>query len=177
MPKHDSSQSPSSDAEELLVDILFAVRGACKKLDYYPDQSEIDGLVSRIALKLFDKDGKVLHSFEQRSGRRTWLFTIAGRVVQRRIRSRKRMVNLKDAPPESFIIQPDHEERLFSRELWEKLLEAFSHLTEHEQKLLCLWLQGFSTEGVAKEMGIKKESVYREKSALKKKIQRISRGK
>ncbi len=173
MPKHDSSRSPTSDAEKLLADVLSAVHGACKKRGYYPDESEIEGLVSRIAVKLLDKDGKVLRSFEGRSEKQTWLFTIADRFVQRQIRSRKKMVSLEDAPPESFVIQPDQEERLLLKEMKEKLIEVSGKLTEHEQKLLCLWLRGLSAERTAKEMGIKTESVYRERSALKEKIQKI----
>jgi DNA-directed RNA polymerase specialized sigma24 family protein len=38
------------------------------------------------------------------------------------------------------------------------------------------WLQELSAEEIAKEMGIKNESVYREKSALKKKIQKMIKG-
>lgn len=177
MPEHDSLQSLASDAEELLAEILSVVCAACNKRDYYPDQSEIEGLASRIAVKLLDKDGRLLRSFEGRSKRRTWLFTIADRFVRRWVRSRKKMMGLDDAPLESLAIQPDQEERVFSREIREKLLEVFGKLTLREQKLLCLWLQELSAEEIAKEMGIKKESVYREKSALKKKIQRMIKGK
>jgi len=176
MPEHDSLQSLASDAEELLAEILSVVRAACHRRGYDPDRSEIDGLVSRITLKLIDEDAKILRSFEGRSDRRTWLFTIADRFVLRRIRSRKKMMSLEDAPPESFVIQPDQEERVFSREIREKFLEVFSKLTPHEQQLLCLWLQGFRTAVIAREMGIKKESVYREISALKKKIQTMING-
>lgn len=177
MPEHDSLQSLASDAEELLAEILSVVCAACQKRRYYPDQSEIDGLVSRIAVKLLDKEARLLRSFEGRSERRTWLFTIADRFVRRWIRSRKKMIGLNDAPPLSFIIQPDQEERVFSREVREKLLEVFCKLTLREQKLLCLWwLQELSAEEIAKEMGIKKESVYKEKSDLKKKIRMMIEG-
>lgn len=78
-------------------------------------------------------------------------------------------------PPDSsiFIVQPDQEKKLLAKEMEAILQAALSKLTEHEQKLLVLWLQGGSMNEIAKEMGIKKRSVSREIIAVIKKLQRV----
>lgn len=180
MPKSDSPTPANSDIEQLFLDIIplipAVVRQSCQSLNHHPDQMEFDGLVSRIVMLLMDDDFHALHSFDNRSDPQTWLFTIAKRLIMRRLKAQKRELSLEDLPPDSFITQPDQEEKLISEEK-EKLLQvAIGKLTERERKLLSLTLQGLNAKEIAKEMGIKKESVYPERSAMMKKLQKIANG-
>lgn len=177
MPKSDSPEIAISDIEQLFLDIVpkipIAVRQACQSLNHYPNQMEFDGFVSRIAMQLIDNDFHTLRSFDKRSEPQTWLFTIAKRLILRRLRAQKRESPLEDFPPDSFTVQPDQEEKLISVER-EKLLEAVvGKLTKRERKLFGLIAQGFKAEEIAKELRIKKRSAHFEKSTLIKKLRRI----
>jgi len=177
MPKPDSPETAISEIEKLFLDIILyiptAVRQACQNLNHHPDQMEFDGLCQRIVMLLMDKDFHTLRSFDNRSEPQTWLFTIAKRYILRRLKEQKKEIRLEDLPPDSFTSQPDQEEKLISEER-EKLLQAAAgKLTEHDRKLFYLMVQGLKTEDIAKEMGIKKSSVYPEKSVLIEKLQKI----
>ena len=180
MPKSDSPEPAISETEQLFLDIVpripIAVRQACKSLSHYPDQLEFDGFVSRIVMLLMDDDFHALRSFDNRSEPQTWLFKIATRLIMRRLKAQKRELPLEDSPSSSFITQPDQEEKLISEENGKRLLATISQLTERERKLFRLILQGAKAEEIAKEMKIKKESVYPKKSALIKKLQKIANG-
>ena len=175
MPKSDSPEPAISETEQLFLDIVpripIAVRQACKSLSHYPDQLEFDGFVSRIVMLLMDDDFHALRSFDNRSEPQTWLFKIATRLIMRRLKAQKRELPLEDSPSSSFITQPDQEEKLISEEREKLLMAAVGELTEHEQKLFYLITQGLKSEEIAKELKIKKESVYRERSALIEKLQ------
>lgn len=180
MPKSDSPVPVISEIEQLFLDIISqippAARQACQSLNHHPNQMEFDGFVSRIVMLLLDNDFHTLRSFDNRSEPQTWLFTIAKRLIMRRLKDQKRELPLEDLPPDSFTTQPDQEEKLISQENGKWLLVAVSELTEHERTLFDLILQGAKAQEIAKEMGIKKESVYPKKSALIKKLQKIANG-
>ncbi len=177
MPKPDSPEPAISQIEKLFLDIFpqipIAVRQACQNLSHYPDQTEFDGLVSRIVMLLIDNDFHTLRSFDNRSEPQTWLFTIAKRLILRRLKTQKRELPLEDFSPDSFAAQPEQEKNLLSEEQEKLLLAAIGKLTEHERKLFYLIAGGLNGEEIAKELGIKKESVYPEKSALIKKLKNI----
>ena len=177
MPKPDSPKPAISEIEQLFLDTISlipaAIRQACQSLNHHPNQMEFDGLCQRIVLLLMDNDFHTLRSFSNDSKPQTWLFTIAKRYVLRLLQKRKREVNLEDLPTDSFITQPDQEEKLISEER-EKLLQmALGKLTEHERKLFHLIAQGLKAGEIAKELKIKKRSAHFEKSALIKKLRRI----
>ncbi len=175
MPKSDSPKPAISEIEQLFLDIVpqipIAVRQACQSLNHHPNKMEFDGFVSRIMMLLLDNDFHTLRSFDNRSEPQTWLFTIAKRLILRRLKEQKRELPLDDLPPDSFATQPDQEEKLISEEREKLLMAAVGELTEHEQKLFYLITQGLKSEEIAKELRIKKESVYRERSALIEKLQ------
>lgn len=180
MPKSDSPTPANSDIEQLFLDIIplipVVVRQACQSLNHHPDQMEFDGLVSRITLLLLDKDFHTLRSFANDSKPQTWLHTIARRYILQLLQRRKRETPLEDLPPDSFTTQPSQEEVLLWEEREELAQAAIGKLTERERKLLSLTLQGLNAKEIAKEMGIKKESVYPERSAMMKKLQKIANG-
>lgn len=179
MPKKDSPKKVINDArkllEEILDDIPAAVRQACRSLGHHPDKMEFCGFVSRITLLLMDDDFHTLRSFANDSAPQTWLFKIAYRHILHLLQKRKRDEPLEDLPPDSFPIPPDQEEKLISEEREKLLQAAVGRLTEHEQKLFNLITHGLTAEEIANEMGVKKDSVYREKSALIKKLQNLIR--
>ncbi len=177
MPKPDSPETAISEIEKLFEDIIPdippAVRQACQGLNHHPDKMEFDGLCQRIAMVLMDNDFHTLRSFSNDSRPQTWVFTIAKRYILRRLKVQKKEIRLEDLPLDSFTTQPGQEEKLISEER-EKLLQmALGKLTEHERKLFFLITQGLKAGEIAKEMKIKKKSVYTEKSALIKKLRSI----
>lgn len=180
MPKSDSHETAISENEQLFLDIVpqipIAVRQACQSLNHHPNQMEFDGFVSRIMMLLLDNDFHTLRSFSNGSKPQTWLFTIAKRLIIRRLKAQKRELPLEDFSPDSFTAQPDQEEKLISEENGKRLFAAVNKLIERERKLFHLILQGAKAEEIAKEMRIKKESVYPKKSALIKKLQKIANG-
>ncbi len=182
MPGTDSPEPANNDVEKLflqdILPIVPAVVGqACAKLNYHPGQTELDGLVQRVVLLLIDEDYRVLRSFDRRSEPQTWLFTIARRYILRRLREQGRIVSLDDMPPDSFTFQPDQEEWLLAKEREELLQAAYNKLSKREQKLYRLLSQPSLTAAeIARTMGIKRESVYKEKQRLIKKIQKIIEG-
>lgn len=180
MPKSDSPKPAISEIEQLFLDIVpqipIAVRQACQSLNHHPNKMEFEGFVSRIVMLLLDNDFHALRSFDNRSEPQTWLFTIAKRLILRRLKEQKRELPLEDLPPDSFITQPVQEEKLIWEEEEKLMQAAVSKLTKRERKLLGLILQGAKTEEIAKEMGIKRESVYAKKSAVMRKLQKIING-
>jgi RNA polymerase sigma-70 factor (ECF subfamily) len=177
MPKSNSPEIAISDIEQLFLDAIPlippVVRQACQSLNHHPNPLEFDGFVSRIVMLLLDNDFHTLRSFDNRSELQTWLFMIAKRLILRRLKAQKRELPLEDLPPDSFTTQPVQKEKLIWEEEEKLLQAAIGKLTERERKLLDLILQGVEAEEIAKEMGIKKESVYAKKSALIKKLKRL----
>ncbi|MGH9850201.1 MAG: hypothetical protein ACREBD_10115 [Blastocatellia bacterium] len=78
-------------------------------------------------------------------------------------------------PPDSFIVQPDQEQKLLAKERGEMAQAAICMLTDHDQKLLGLWRQEWSVKEIAEEMRIKNRSVSREINAVIKRLQEIIR--
>ncbi len=178
MPKPDSPEPAISEIEQLFLDTIPlippVVRQACQSLNHHPNQMEFDGFASRIMMLLMDNDFHTLRSFGNGSKPQTWLFTIAKRLILRRLKEQKRELPLEDLPPDSFTTQPVQEEKLIWEEEEKLLQAAVSKLAKGERKLFGLMLQGVKAEEIAKELGIKKESVYPKKSALIKKLQKIA---
>lgn len=179
MPKPDSPETAISEIEKLFLDIIpdipSVVRQACQSLSHQADKMELDGLCQRIALLLMDKDFHTLRSFDNRSERQTWLFTIAKRYILRLLQKQKREVHLDDLPPDSFTALPVQEEKLILEEREKLLLTAVDKLTDRERKLFYLIAQGLKAEEIAKQMQIKHKSVYPKRDALIKKLRKITR--
>jgi len=86
-------------------------------------------------------------------------------------------MSLDEAPPGSFTAQPDQEERLLAKEREKILRAAYNKLNKREQKLYGLLRQpGLTAAEIARMMGIKRETVYKEKRRLIKKIRKIIEG-
>jgi len=177
VPKTDSQKLANDDVEKLFYDILphipKVVSQVCANLNRHPSQVELDGYAQRIVVLLIDDDFKVLRSFDYRSEPETWLYRIVWRRISHWLGERKRMVSLEVLPPDIFITQPNQEERIIAKERVSVLLGAVGKLTEHDQKLFRLICRGLKTEEIAKEMGLKKRSVSRERNTMIKRLQKI----
>lgn len=182
MSPQDSQEPANNDVEKLFQEISpiipKIVGQTCASLNHYPDQTEVDSFAQRIRFLLLDNDYRMLRSFRHESSPQTWLFKIARRRIRRWLRERDRMEGLDDIPRGSFIVQPDQEKWLLAKERDGILQEAKSKLTEHERKLFRLLFQEeLTTAETAEILGIRQESVYKEKQRLIKKIQKIIEGK
>lgn len=180
MSRTNSQEHANNDVENMFLQnicliIPKVVSQACAGLSHYPSQTELDDYVQEINKSFLEGDRRCLRSFAHRSKPQTWLYTIASRHILHGLQKQSKVESLDDIPPDSptFIVQPDQEKTLLAKEMEAILQAAFSKLTGHEQKLLTLWLQDQSRQEIAKEMGIKKQSVSREKNAVIKKLQRI----
>lgn len=180
MSRTDSEQQSNNGAENLFLQDIYLITSkivghACAGLGHYPSQTGLDDYVHEIIELLIKDDRQVLRSFDHRSKPQAWLYIIARRHILRRLQKQSRVESLENMPTDSstFVVPPDQEGKLLANERIGILRATFGKLTEHERKLLILWLQERSRDEIAKEMGIKKESVSREINAVIKKFQRI----
>lgn len=174
MPNASLPAATASDPERLFqslfADVPTIVRKACHSLGYKPSPEEFEGLVQRILLLLLDNDFRILRSFNNLSEPQTWLFTISRRYTLRRLNEKRRESSLQDLSPDAFVFLPDQEEKLLAAEHQQWLYSAASKLTAHEQKLFAYIISGEKAEEISRRMHIKKETVYRERSLLIKKL-------
>jgi RNA polymerase sigma factor (sigma-70 family) len=174
MPRMDLQQllrcRDKKELEDIFVIVLNVVRKACHTLGHYPEKMELDDLGQRIMLLLMKNDCKTLRSFNHESSQETWLFAITRRYIAKHLREQKNFVSLETLPVDSFITQPDQEKGLISEERMKRLLKAICKLTNRERELFHLWYQGIQPTEIAQSMRISKESVYKMRSELVKKL-------
>jgi len=85
-------------------------------------------------------------------------------------------MSLEDLPKASLSVQPEQENTLIAEEETKRLSMAVNKLTDRERKLFKLLCRdGLSAAEIAKEMGIKLESVYSRRFALIVKVRRMIR--
>ncbi|HEX5085776.1 MAG TPA: sigma-70 family RNA polymerase sigma factor, partial [Blastocatellia bacterium] len=180
MFQRDLQGHADNNVENLYLQDIYhlvpkVVGQVCASLGHYPGQAGLDDYIQEISMLLLENDRRALRSFDHRSKLQTWLYVITKRHILHRLQKWSKMESLDDIPQHSsnFIVQPKQEEKLFRGEMRAILEAAFSKLTAHEQKLLALWLREMSIKEIAKEMGIKKRSVSRERNTIIKKLQKI----
>lgn len=94
--------------------------------------------------------------------------------VSNYVRSKKRAISLDEIPSGSIVCEPTQVDRLIALKRRGSLGCAVPKLTARERQLFQLLCRDEVTAAeVAKEMGIKVESVHRRKHALIKKLQEI----
>jgi len=162
--------------EEILSNIPLVVHRACHSLGHRPRRMDFEGIVQQVSLLLIDRDYYTLRSFKRLSSLQTWLFTIVRRYLVRQIQRQSREMSLEDLPKASLSAQPEQEKTLIAEEEAKRLLMAVNKLTDRERKLFqLLCMDGLSASEIAKEMGIKLESVYSRRFALIVKVRRMIR--
>jgi RNA polymerase sigma factor (sigma-70 family) len=180
MPPNGSQTPDALNIERLIAKVPKAVRYACRYYGYQANWNEVENLSQNILVKLFKDDGRVLQSFANRSSVDTWLYTVVRRELRRyflrRWWEKENLTNVDDLSPETLRFEANQEERLIDKEERRNLDAIISSLSGRKRRLMELGLQDLESREIAKEMGIKIESVYRRKSALLKEIHRLIEG-
>ncbi len=174
-------QTPNAlDIEQLIAKVLKAVRYACRFYGYQANRDEVEDLGQDILVKLIKNDGRVLQSFANRSSIDTWLYTIVRRELKpyilRRRWEKENLSNVDDLSPEALRYEANQEEGFINEDKRKTLRATISRLPDRKRRLIELDLRELKSREIAREMGIKIESVYRQKSALLKEIQRLIEG-
>lgn len=157
--------------EDLLPEILVAVRASLYRCGHRGDRDEIDDLCQQITVLLIDDDFRRLRSFDHASSQRTWLTTVVRNHVINYLQRHKTTVSLNDVSADAIVYPARQEERVFEQEQRDSLQAALANLTKRELRLfeLC-YVFGLSTVEIAEAMGIKVQSVRRRKHAVTKKL-------
>jgi RNA polymerase sigma factor (sigma-70 family) len=183
MVPNDSLALVQVDVERLIVDLLpvvhSAVRYSCHVYGHHTNQDEISDLCQDVVLLLIENDYHRLRSFANRSSIETWLHTVARHNVKlylHKRRSQKLTVNVDDVSQDALVYQPIQEETLIKEDERKALRAIITTLPESNRRLMELTLRELKPEEIAKEMGIKVSSVYRQKSVLFKEIRKTLKG-
>ncbi|MGE0882589.1 MAG: sigma-70 family RNA polymerase sigma factor [Blastocatellales bacterium] len=179
MPKSNSEPKSDHDAppEELFVQALpllgSTVRVAFLRYHQSPTPGDMERFSQRLIILLLEDDFRRLRSFDERSSLRTWLQTLTNRYVGSILQQERRNLGLEELPSEFFTSEPSQEDEIREKEKMILLGKALRRLTKQERRLFVLLRQdGATAEDIARDLGIKKESVYRTKNELIKKLQR-----
>jgi RNA polymerase sigma factor (sigma-70 family) len=159
--------------ENIFLEIPEVVRRVCVRLGRHPDQVDVDEITQRVAYSLWKDDYQALRSFKHESLLETWLFSIVKRSILRWVQEQDGIESLEDKPPDSFIVRHRQEEGLLAKERKERVWEAVSKLTEHDQKLYGLLCRELSIEEIAEETKVKSRSVSVMKRVLIKRLQKL----
>jgi RNA polymerase sigma factor (sigma-70 family) len=183
MVTNDSLTLVKVDVERLIVELLPVIRGAvcysCRVYGHHTNQDEIRDLCQDAVLLLIENDYRRLRSFANRSSLETWLYTVVRHNVKLYLRKRRlqnRAVNLDDVSQDALVYQPIQEETLIGEDERKALVAIIFTLSKGKRRLMELALREVKPEEIAKEMGIKVSSVYRQKSVLFKEIRKTLKG-
>jgi RNA polymerase sigma factor (sigma-70 family) len=167
------SLSATSKPELLLAALLPDIRDAVSRACYHysSDPSEIEDVCHQMIILLMEDDYRRLRSFHLESSIKTWLTAVALHYVSNYVGRQKKAISLDDISREACVCAGVQEAELISEEMRCELNAAVNQLTAREQQLLeLLCRDDLSSADVAREMGIKVESVHRRKYALIKKL-------
>ncbi|MFY9574660.1 MAG: sigma-70 family RNA polymerase sigma factor [Blastocatellia bacterium] len=164
-----------SPIETLLRDIPAIVRLSYSLRDSHPSKDLVEDLSQEILLLLIEDDYRRLRSFDvQRSSFKTWLSAVVMHHVSRHVSKEKYWKPMDEVAPEELIYLPTQELELAYDEEAKRVRAALAQLTEREKQLFSLLCQdGVKVEQIAREMGVKIESVYRRKHGIIKKLQEL----
>jgi RNA polymerase sigma factor (sigma-70 family) len=166
------------DVELLIIKLSPKVSKAVRHVYRHPTNSdEIEDITQDVLLLLIENDYRRLRTFTGRSKIETWIHTVVRRYVGQYLWKRrweKENVSLDDLSPDALTSQPIQEKMLIDGDECQVII---SSLSERGKLLMELALQGLKTEEIAKELGIKISSVYREKSIRYKELRKLVEGK
>lgn len=157
-----------------LLDVV--VPNALRPWNKHQNADDVQWFKQRLSEKLLKDDKKLLRNFRQEAELKTWLQKIANREVNRALLKESRSVSFDDAPPQVFEQKPRQEELLLRKEQTQLLAEAIAKLTPRERKLAELLQQDLKAEEIARELGIKVNSVHRIKNTVVKKLGKLVNG-
>jgi len=173
-PPEQNNSDPTNLFAEILPHIPYVVDQACHSLGYYPRQMDFEDLVQQVILLLIDRDYYNLRLFKHLSLPRTWLFAVVRHHLNRQIPRQNSEVSLEYLQPDSLSFQPEQENKLIDEERTKQLAIALKGLTDRKQRLFRLLCSDeLSASEVAREMGIKTESVYQRRIAVIRKLRKM----
>jgi len=177
----NGSQTPDAlDIEQLIAKVSKAVHRVCRSYNYQADRDEVEDLSQDILVTLFKDRGRVLQSFDNRSSIDTWLYTIVRRGLRsyllKRQWEKENLSNVDGLSPETLRYKANQVESLIYENERKTLHAIISRLPDRKRQLMELDLQDLKPREIAKEMGIKVESIYHQKSALLKEIRSLIEG-
>ncbi|HKQ76187.1 MAG TPA: sigma-70 family RNA polymerase sigma factor [Blastocatellia bacterium] len=183
MDPNDSFALVKIDVDRLIIELLPVVHGAvrysCRVYGHHTNQDEIRDLCQDAVLLLMENDYQRLRSFANRSSLETWLYTVVRHNVKLYLwkrRLRDRTVSVDDMSQDALAYQAIQEEALIEEDERKALRAVIITLPERKRRLMELMLRELKPKEIAKEMGIKVTSVYRQKSVLFKEIREILKG-
>jgi RNA polymerase sigma factor (sigma-70 family) len=184
MPSNDSQASDALDAKQLVVrlspKVSKAVRYACHFYGYDPNWDEVEDLSQDVLAKLIEDNCRRMRSFANFSSIETWLYTVVKHEVKpyvlRRRWEKENVSYVNDLSLGALSYQPTQEKTLTDEDKRRTLQAIISSLPKRKRRLIELELQELKPREIAKEMGIKIDSFYSEKSALIKEIRELIKG-
>jgi RNA polymerase sigma factor (sigma-70 family) len=184
MPSNDSQAPDPLDAKRLVVELSpkvpKAVRYACRFYGHDPNRDEIEDLSQGVLAKLIEDNCRRMRSFANHSSVETWLYTVVKHDVKpyvlRRRWEKENVGYVNDLAPDALSYQPAQEKALIDEEERRTLWAIIGSLPRGKRRLIELEIHGLKPKEIAKELGIKINSFYSEKSALIKKFRKSIKG-
>jgi RNA polymerase sigma factor (sigma-70 family) len=180
MAPNDSQDPDIPDVEQLIIKLSPKVSMAVRRVYRHPtNQCEIEDIAQDVLVLLMENDYRRLRSFDGLSKIETWMYTIVKHSVEQHLWKRRwenNTVSVDDLSPDALTYQPIQEKMLIDEDECKALQAIISRLPERGKLLMELALQGLKTEEIAKELGIKISSVYREKSIQCKELRKLVEG-
>jgi RNA polymerase sigma factor (sigma-70 family) len=184
MPSNDSQAPDALDVKQLVVGLSpkvpKAVRYACRFYGHDPKWDEVEDLSQVILAQLIEDNYRRMRSFANFSSIETWLYTMVKHNVKpyvlRRRWEKENMSYVNELLSGALSYQPTQEKTLIDEDQQRTLRAIISSLPKRKRRLIELEIQELKPKEIAKEMGIKINSFYSEKSALIKEIKETAKG-
>ncbi|MBO0861737.1 MAG: RNA polymerase sigma factor [Chloracidobacterium sp.] len=184
MPSNDSQATDALNAKQLVVrlspKIPKAVRYACRFYGHDPNWDEVEDLSQDVLAKLIDDDCRRMRSFANYSSIETWLYTVVKHDVKvyvlKRRHEKENVRYVTDLLPDALSYQPTQEKTLIYEGQLRTLHAIIGSLSRRKRRLIELQIQELKPKEIAKEMGIKIDSFYSQKSAIIKEIRESIEG-
>jgi len=175
-----SQTSDLQDVERLILDLSPTIPKAVRYAFYChgcrANTDEVKDLCQDVFYLLARNDYRALRSFDNRCPIETWLYAVVRHTISRYLLKRRRLeeiVSLDDLSPDALFYQATQEMTLLAKEKGKLLREIIRNLPERKRRLMELALRGLKPREIAKEMGIKIDSIYSEKSVLFREIREL----
>jgi RNA polymerase sigma factor (sigma-70 family) len=154
-----TSTSLDHSLDNLMKLITDAVRRSFQLYHLRSNWADIEDIVQSIALLLIKDDSRILRSFEGRSSLETWLQKIANHETIRFYCRQRNLTDLESLSPDDQSYSPGQDDEVLLDEIVHKLPKGL-------QELLELIYQGFKTKDIAKQRGIRPDSISKNKHRL-----------
>jgi RNA polymerase sigma factor (sigma-70 family) len=184
MPSNGSQAPDEFDAMQLVAGlspkVAKAVRFACRFYGHDPNWDEVEDLSQNVLAKLIEDNCRRMRSFANFSSIETWLYTVVKHDVKpyalRRRWEKENVGYVNDLTPGALSYHPTQEKALIDEDERRALQVIIRSLSERKRRLIELEIKELKPKEIAKEMGIKIDSFYSEKSSIIKEIRESIKG-